>query len=156
MNPSTDQVLTNLPRGFGERARWVSRSAMWMPLTPARGISRPQSSRVRGSIVRDAEVAGDVEQGLLDHPRHHARIGAAAGHRRDAARAAAAQVEHAFAQRVVRSRRRRQRRVDVETRPGLDHGVDVERADLLGRSPSMSTDEVSTDRLTIMPRPGPR
>ena len=33
--PSTDQVLTNTPRGLGSRARWVSRSAMWMPLTPS-------------------------------------------------------------------------------------------------------------------------
>ena len=40
--PSTDQVLTKTPIGFGFRARWVSRSAMWMPLTPrSRSRSRP-------------------------------------------------------------------------------------------------------------------
>ena len=47
--PSTDQVLTNLPRGLGALARWVSRSAMWMPLMPTRCISAAHSSRVFGS-----------------------------------------------------------------------------------------------------------
>ena len=48
--PSTDQVLTNTSIGFGCLARWVSRSAMWMPLTPAFLASRAQSSRVFGSL----------------------------------------------------------------------------------------------------------
>ena len=49
MKPSTDQVLTKVPFGLGSRERWVSRSAMWMPLTPARRISAAQPSRVLGS-----------------------------------------------------------------------------------------------------------
>jgi hypothetical protein len=51
MKPSTDQVLTNLPRGFGALARWVSRSAMWIPLTPRRWASRAHSSRDAGSAT---------------------------------------------------------------------------------------------------------
>ena len=68
MKPSTDQVLTNLPFGLGSRARWVSRSAMWMPLTPARCIRRPQSSRGLRLGEIELELAGDVDQRLLDHP----------------------------------------------------------------------------------------
>ncbi len=48
--PSTDQVLTNTFIGFGALARWVSRSAMWMPLTRARLASRAQSACVFGSL----------------------------------------------------------------------------------------------------------
>src|SRR5450759_6507 len=48
--PSTDQVLTNASIGLGCLARWVSRSAIWMPLMPAFLASRPHSSRVFGSL----------------------------------------------------------------------------------------------------------
>ena len=130
--PSTDQVLTNTPRGLGSRARWVSRSAIWMPLTPARCISRAQSSRVFGSSKVEAELGGDVDQRLLDQPRHHPGIGAAAAHRGDAARPAPAQRQQALAQRIVRARRDRQIAVGVKSRPRLDDGVDVERVDILG------------------------
>ena len=37
-------------------------------------------------VVSQAEIARDVEERLLDEPGHHAGIGAAAGHRRGAAR----------------------------------------------------------------------
>src|ERR1700681_2431429 len=47
--PSTDQVLTNTSNGFGFLARWVSRSAIWTPLTPTFLASLPHSSRVFGS-----------------------------------------------------------------------------------------------------------
>src|SRR3569833_681651 len=47
--PSTDQVLTNTSGGFGFLARWVSRSAMWIPLTPACRIRSAQSAFVFGS-----------------------------------------------------------------------------------------------------------
>src|ERR1700724_4444992 len=46
--PSTDQVLTNTSIGFGFFERWVSRSAMWMPLTPSLRASSPQPSRLFG------------------------------------------------------------------------------------------------------------
>jgi len=75
MKPSTDQVLTNLPRGFGSRARWVSRSAMWMPLTPARRHQARQPFARRGLGEVELELGRDVDQRLLDHPRHHAGIG---------------------------------------------------------------------------------
>ncbi len=48
--PSTDQVLTNTFIGFGFLERWVSRSAMWMPLTPSLRASSPQPSRLFGSL----------------------------------------------------------------------------------------------------------
>ena len=81
---------------------------------------------------RHAEVAGDVEQGLLDEPRHHAGIGAAARHRGDAAGIAAPRFKHGFPQRVIGACLRSQVGIEVEARPRLDHGVDVEGADLAG------------------------
>ena len=74
--------------------------------------------------------ACEVEQRLLDEPRHHAGIGAAAGDGGGAAGAAAARLEHGLAQRVVGARLRALRLVEVEAGPRLDDGVDVERAEL--------------------------
>src|SRR5437899_11751795 len=48
--PSTDQVLTNTFIGFGLFERWVSRSAIWMPLTPSLWASWPQPSRLLGAL----------------------------------------------------------------------------------------------------------
>ena len=76
-------------------------------------------------------VAGDIEQCLLDEPGYHAGIGAAAVHHGDAARAFAADIEHALAQGIVRSLRKRDLRVIVEPRPRLRDGVDVVGVDLL-------------------------
>ena len=129
--PSTDQVLTNTARGFGSRARWVSRSAMWMPLTPS-VISRAQSSRVLRLVGLHAKVAGDVQQRLLDEPRHHAGIGAAARHRGDAARIAPARLQKGLAQRIVGARLRPEFWIEVKARPGLGNGVDVERSNFAG------------------------
>src|SRR5262249_32730742 len=75
----------------------------------------------------ELELAGDVDQRLLHHPGHHAGIGAAAAHRRDAAWAAPSRLEHALAQGIVRALRDRAVAVGVEARPGLDHRVDIER-----------------------------
>src|SRR5258708_1096447 len=47
--PSTDQVLTNTLIGFGLLERWVSRSALWVPLTVSFWGSQPQPSRLFGS-----------------------------------------------------------------------------------------------------------
>src|SRR5262249_50040338 len=90
--------------------------------------ARPVFARLR--LAGDAEVARHVDERLLDHPRHHAGVGAAAAHRGVAARPAPAQVEHAFAQRVVRTRSDRAGAVGVEAGPRLDHGVDVEGIDV--------------------------
>jgi hypothetical protein len=43
-------VLTNTFIGFGRFERWVSRSAIWMPLTPSLWASWPQPSRLFGSL----------------------------------------------------------------------------------------------------------
>src|SRR5207253_11208888 len=48
--PSTDQVLTKTLIGFGFFDRCVSRSAIWMPLTPSLWASWPQPSRLLGSL----------------------------------------------------------------------------------------------------------
>ena len=92
---------------------------------------RPVLARLR-LVEGEAEFGGDVEQRLLDEPRHHSGIGAAAAHGGDAARPAAAQIEQAFAQRVVRARRDRQIAIGIKSRPWLDHGIDVEGIDILG------------------------
>ena len=93
------------------------------------GKLAPFLARLR-LLELEADVLGDIEQRLLDEPGHHAGIGAAAGHRGDAAGLAAARGQHGLAQRIVGARLRTQFGVEVEARPGLDHGVDVERADL--------------------------
>src|ERR1700722_9126407 len=46
--PSTDQVLTKTSGSFGDLERWVSRSAMWMPLMPACRIRSAHSALVFG------------------------------------------------------------------------------------------------------------
>ena len=85
-----------------------------------------------GLLDLQADLGGDVEQCLLDEPRHHSGIGAAAAHGGDAARTAAAQIEQAFAQRVVRALRDRKLAVGIKARPRLDHGVDVKDIEILG------------------------
>ena len=128
--PSTDQVLTNTFIGFGFLERWVSRSAIWMPLTPSLCASWPQPSRLFGSLNGVLGVARDVEQRLLDEPRHHAGIGAAGGDRGGAARALVLGRQQRLAQRVVGALFGTGALVEIEAEPRLDHGVDVERADL--------------------------
>ena len=77
-----------------------------------------------------AEIAGEIDQRLLDEPGHHAGIGAAARDRGRAARILAPLGQHRLAQGVIGARLVAHRLVEIEARPGLDDGVDVERADL--------------------------
>ena len=81
----------------------------------------------------ELELAGDVDQRLLDHPGNHAGIGAAAAHGGDAAGAPAAQIEQALAQRIVRALGDRTVAVGVETWPRLNDGVDVEGVEILAQ-----------------------
>src|SRR5262249_40535575 len=92
----------------------------------------------------ELELAGDVDERLLDHPGHHAGIGAAAADGGDAARAAPPQLQQPLAQRVVRALRDRAVAVGVEARPGLHHGVDVEGIEVLGERHQL--DRRSVDR----------
>ena len=78
----------------------------------------------------EAEITGDIEQRLLDEPRHHAGIGAAARYGRGATGLPAPRGLDGLAQRIVRTLLRPKLRVKIESGPRLDHGVDVERADL--------------------------
>ncbi len=84
-----------------------------------------------GLLDGDAGVAGDVEQRLLDHPGHHAGVRPAAADRGHPAGPAAAHVEHALAQRIVRALRDRGLGVGVEARPRFADRVDVVGIDVL-------------------------
>ena len=81
-------------------------------------------------VERRVGVAGDVEQRLLDEPRHHAGIGAAGGDRGGAARAVALGRQQGLAQRVIGALFGADILVEIEAEPRLHDGVDIERADL--------------------------
>src|ERR1043166_2731565 len=83
--PSIDQVLTNVPRGFGSRARCVSRSAMWMPLTPTSRMSRAQPTRSPGPArMACLLLAYRVAEGVIGaRLGRHGRIEVEAGPRLD-------------------------------------------------------------------------
>src|SRR5579863_5729874 len=83
-----------------------------------------------GLLELEAEIARNIEQRLLDEPRHHARIGAAAGYGRGAAGRLAPRRQNGLAQRVVRALLRPELRVEIESGPRLNHGIDVEHTDL--------------------------
>jgi hypothetical protein len=91
-----------------------------------------------------AGIVGDVDQRLFDEPRHHPGIGAAAGNGRGAARLGALGGEQPFTQGVVRARLGPEFVVEVKAGPRLDHGVDVERADL--PTQTHDVDRVGVDR----------
>ena len=97
----------------------------------AEGFSQPAPFLARLRLGdRLAEIGGEVDQRLLDEPGHHAGIGAAAGDCGRPARALASLLEHRLAQRVIGARLVAEVLRVIEARPGLDDGVDVERADL--------------------------
>ena len=98
--------------------------------------ARPNPRAICGSTKSSLSSPAMSTQRLLDHPGHHAGIGAAAAHGGDAAGAPPAQIEHALAQRIVRALRDRAVAVGVEARPRLDDGVDVEGVEVLARAPS--------------------
>ena len=126
--PSTDQVLTNSLGSFGMVETCVSRSAMWMTLTPSRCASSAHSPRLAGHRRLQAGVCGDVEQRLLHQVRHQPRIGAVRQHRGRRARIAGAQPQRFLAHRVVGALGGRDGRVGVAAGPGLDAGIEVHRA----------------------------
>ena len=128
--PSTDQVLTKQWSGLASRPAWVSRSATWTPLTPRDCISRAQPSRSLGTVGVRSEVGGEAEEGFLEEPGDHAGVGAAAGDGGGAAGIGQLLGADGLAQGVVGAVLRREREVEVVAGPGLDHGVDVEDAEL--------------------------
>ncbi len=77
-----------------------------------------------------AEVGGEIDERLLDEPGHHAGIGPAAGDGCRPARVPTPLLEHRLAQGVIGARLVAEIRGVIEAGPGLDHRVDVERADL--------------------------
>src|SRR5665647_3879902 len=97
------------------------------------GEPAPFLTRLR-FLELEANVAGDIEQRLLDEPGHQARLGAAAADRGGAAGLARALGRHGgLAQGVVRARLRPELGVKIEAGPRLVDGVDVERADLVAQ-----------------------
>ena len=92
---------------------------------------RPARSVVlRRLLVFQAEVVGEVDERLLDEPRHHSRIGAAAGDGGRAAGILADLLANGLAQRVVGARVVAGLGVEIEAEPGFDDGVDVKDAEL--------------------------
>jgi hypothetical protein len=89
---------------------------------------RPLFARCRVPGIK-AEVAGDVEERLLDEPRHHAGIGAAAVDGGRPAWCPPAEIEDLLAQGVVGAGRRPLALVEIKTRPRLGDCVDVEAAE---------------------------
>ena len=83
--------------------------------------------RARRRRDRAAEVGGEPHERVLVEVAHHARVRAVRDDRR---RPLALDRAHLLAQRVVGAHRERLRLVHVAAGPGLDAGVDVERADL--------------------------
>ena len=72
---------------------------------PSASASPSPRGRLRLFDEVEAEVGGEIDQRLLDEPGHHARIGAAAGDRRGAARdCCALRREQRLAQRIVGAR----------------------------------------------------
>ena len=102
----------------------------------AEGLSElaPVLARLRlGALV--AQVSRQIDERLLDEPGDHAGIGAAAGDRGRSAGVLAPLLHHRFAQRVIGARFVAARLVVIEAGPGLDDGVDIERADLAAVAP---------------------
>src|SRR6202012_2103894 len=63
--PSTDQVLTKTSGSFGDLERWVSRSAMWMPLMPACRIKSAHSPLVFGFGALSLRSAATLSSACL-------------------------------------------------------------------------------------------
>ncbi len=115
-------VLTNTSGGFGIFARWVSRSAMWMPLTPVWRIRSAHSAFVFGSGTLSLRSAATLSSACL--AKNETMPGLAPQQETAVVERACAPScgERRFAQRIVGARGRALRGVEVESEPRL---VDV-------------------------------
>src|ERR1700743_209608 len=85
--PSTDPVLTQTSGSFGFLERWVSRSAMWLPLMPACRIKSAHSALVFGLGALSFRSAATLGSSCLTKketmpglaPQHETAVGEAAG-----------------------------------------------------------------------------
>ena len=84
-----------------------------------------------GRVV--ARVRRDVDKRLLDEMRYEARVGAMGDDGRRPVRVGLAHLEHFLAQRIVRAAAGRDIRVGIAAGPGLDAGVEVQRAFLVAQ-----------------------
>ena len=127
VKPSIDQVLTNSPGAFGVAPTCVSRSATWMTLTPSRDASAPQAARSRRRFPpRRRDRLRAAAAPALTEMRHQAGIGAVGDAPRSARRDICCAAPARFrAARSWSAAQRRQRRIGVAARPGLDAGVEV-------------------------------
>lgn len=93
-------------------------------LCPPLAVVRPRLNEGMARIV------GDVAERLLEEPRHHAGIRAAAGDRRRPARAPRLLLSQRAPKDIIRALLGSSALVKIEALPGLDDGIDVERAEL--------------------------
>ena len=128
--PGVDELARLLRR---RRPTWVSRSAMWIDLDAEVAAPAPPSPpRVAGAAVSTPVSRAMSSSACLTKCETRPGIGAMRQHRGRAA-AEPAQRQRALAQRVVGALRRRQRRIGIAAGPGLDAGVEIERAALLAQ-----------------------
>ena len=81
-------------------------------------------------LGRDARVPREIDQRLLDEPGHHAGIGAAARHRRRAARILAPLGQNGLAQRVIGAGLVAELGVEIKAGPRLDDRIDIKNVQL--------------------------
>ena len=130
--------------GFGCFARWVSRSAMWMPLTPSSMASLAHSSRLFGSVNLWPVSLATLTSACLTN--HDTMPGLAPQQEMAVVPPGLARLvgEQPLAQGVIRARLRPELVVEIEAGPRLDDRVDVERADLAAQTHDV--DRVGVDR----------
>ena len=124
--PGVDEHVARLRR---LRALRVAFGDMHALDAEAMGEAAPFVFRLRrrGFV---AKIGGEIDERLLDEPGDHAGIGPATGDGGRSAWVPAAFTHHGLAQCVIGARFVAKRLVVIESRPGLDNRVDVERADL--------------------------
>ena len=119
--PGVDELVARLRIA----ARWVSRSATWMPLTPTRCISFAQSSRVFGSSALTPVSRATSSSACLTN---HDTMPGLAPQQLTAVTPPGRRLRRSrtrLAERIVRALRQRELRVVVEACPRLGDRVDV-------------------------------
>ena len=131
--PSIDQVLTNSPGCLGDVGDLrVALGDVDDLDAEVAAPGSPSSARSVGAAVSTPGVAGDVQQRLLDEMRDQARDWRHASAPRSA-RSGRPQRQRGFPQRVVGALRGVSDEIGIAAGPGLDAGIEIERAESRGR-----------------------
>ena len=80
MNPSTDHVFQKTSIGFGATARCVSRSAMWIPVTPTSRMNAAQPARSPAAGVAVSMPRSDASDTNASFTNHDTIPGFAPQH----------------------------------------------------------------------------